>query len=534
MTSLLLVVLIVLLYLVACIIKVKQQDANFEHINKKDWFIGKLPSPILFIRIINTLGLGCGASCFSSTMLFIINRALVKPALEESLKVMQAAEEKRTLPSVLVDKQARDAMKKRVQENYNDIYNSKTMNVFSKMLNAAAAYECLTNHQALLKLGMSLEVSKEEVKEPVFIVSFPRTGTTILHRTMSLDRKRFRNFDLCDMIVPLPDPVPRWDMEARKAKAKVADNLLGQMKSIFPGYAESLETMHGFRAGEADEDLGWYNTGIGHLFMDALIKLYPENRSKPQGISPLESKDFAIYRYEWLSMIMRIYQHIDKTEWEKRKADARTTDEESPLSSEQYVGPCPTENLPWLMKDPNHSAYLPELLKVFPDAKLVFSHRAPGEIVPSMAKLFVILTSVEFVPYAPGTSSKEWGVEANMRMTHYCDGLVEFTKSQDPDSPYALQKVGKVLESSGSKRRIDLSFLDLVQDVPGAISIIYKQFYPNQPIPSEEAMEAFKVYLEKNKRENFGNQRRSLEDFHLTKDDVAFTEYHSVFLDAKE
>ena len=232
-------------------------------------------------------------------------------------------------------------------------------------------------------------------------------------------------------------------------------------------------------------------------------------------------------------MIMRIYQHVDKAEWEKRKIDARTSSEKTPFSSSQYDGPCPTENLPWLMKDPNHSAYLHELIAEFPDAKFIFSHRAPEEIVPSMAKLFVILTSVEFVPYAPGSTSKEWGVEANMRMNHYCDGLVEFTKSQDPGSPLALKKVGKVLESSTSTRRIDLSFFHLVRDVPGAISNIYRQLYPDQPMPTEEAMVAFKVYLEKNKREKFGNQRRSLEDFHLTKDDVAFTEYHSLFLDVE-
>ena len=80
---------------------------------------------------------------------------------------------------------------------------------------------------------MSVEVSKEEVKEPVFIVSLPRTGTTIFHRTVSLDRKKFRNFDLCDMVVSLPAPVPRWDVDGRKKKAKEADNMIDQIKAIF-------------------------------------------------------------------------------------------------------------------------------------------------------------------------------------------------------------------------------------------------------------------------------------------------------------
>ena len=234
-------------------------------------------------------------------------------------------------------------------------------------------------------------------------------------------------------------------------------------------------------------------------------------------------------------MIMRLYQHVDKAEWERKRVENATTglneniftDNVTTMKSEDFLynGPCPTENLPWLMKDPNHTAYLPELLNEFPDAKFIFTHRPPGDIVASMAKLFLILTSVEFTPYAPGTTSKEWGMETNLRTKHYIDGLVEFTKSQYPDSPLSLQKVG-----SKSTRRIDMYFKNLVNDVPGAICDIYKQFYPNQPGPTKEAMMAFKTYLEKNEREKHGNQsRRSLKDFHLTKDDVIYTEYNDLF-----
>jgi hypothetical protein len=538
----LILVLLFLIWVATCINEVSQQHLAFLTINDNEWHIDKLPKTIYFVQFLNAIGLGCGSSCFVSTMLYIVDRMVVQPALKESLKVMEDAEEKGTIDPILCNQKARDDMTQRVQEYYNTIYKSQTMNAISKIFNYSGAFQCLLHHKHLLELGMSEDVSNEKVKEPVFIVSFPRTGTTILHRTMSLDRTRFRNFDLCDMIAPLPDPVPRWDMKGREAKAVEGNNLLDQIKAVFPGFAECLETMHGFRADEADEDLGWYNTGLGHLYFDPLIKLYPENRAEPEGMSKLESsKEVTEYRYAWLAMIMRLYQHTDKTEWEKKKVEAATKestlsgpDEETPLSSDQqqmYEGPCPTNDLPWLMKDPNHSAYLPELLNQFPDAKFIFTHRAPGEIVPSMAKLFVILTSVEFQPYAPGTSSKEWGVEANLRMKHYCDGLVDFTKSQDPLSPLSLHKVGKTLDVSTSTRRIDMYFKNLVQDVPGAICNIYKQLYPDQPAPSEEAMEAFKIYLKGNERGKHGNQRRSLKDFHLTEDDVAFKEYHELFLD---
>lgn len=98
-------------------------------------------------------------------------------------------------------------------------------------------------------------------------------------------------------------------------------------------------------------------------------------------------------------------------------------------------------------------------------------------------------------------------------MKHYCDGLVSFTKNQDCNSPYALQQ-----ELGGSTCRIDLYFKDVVRDIPGTIGKIYQQFYTTHPGPSREAIQSFQVYLDENGREKRGNQRRSLQDFHLTDD----------------
>lgn len=271
------IVVVILLWLLTCIIKVYQHDQAYQRINDEDWHIDGFSKPIYAFRLINAIGLGCGSSCFVYSLLYIIDKMLVQPALKKSLKMMEAAEEIEwgRVDPILCNKEARDAMKQRVQDYYSDIWRSKTMNNGSKILNYSGAYQCLTHHQALLKLGMSVEVSKEKVREPVFIVSLPRTGTTILHRTMSLDRKRFRNFDLCDMIAPLPGPVPRWDEEGRKQKAKEGNELFDKLKAIFPGFAECMETMHGFRSNEADEDLGWYDTGLGHMYMvrSSIIKL---------------------------------------------------------------------------------------------------------------------------------------------------------------------------------------------------------------------------------------------------------------------
>jgi Sulfotransferase family len=440
------------------------------------------------VRFINAGGLGSG---FASVMLWIINTLLVQPALKRSIELMEQADNEGTAPWILCNEQARDDMQERVQVYYNAIRSSPTLTQMGKIINFAGAYQCLVNHQGIFQLGMNAQVQNEQVKEPLVIVSLPRTGTTILHRTMAKDMTRFRNFDLCDMVCPLPKPIPRWDTQARAAKAHEANKLINGIAALYPGWKECLETMHGFRPAEAEEDMGWYGTGLGHMYMDPLMKLYPEYRRMEP--NKLISKEVANYSYAWLKMVMQIYQYTDVEEWEKKQGE--------------QLSPCPTKDLPWILKDPNHSAFLPQLLEAFPDAKLIFTHRNPGDIVASMAKLFVVFTIVEHNPGAAGTTTNEWGQETLLKMKDYCNGMVEFTKWQTKDSSYTID----------GQNRFDFYFKNVVQDIPGTIDAIYEKFYPDQPGPSVEAKAAFREYLEQNEREIHGNQRRSLEDFHLTK-----------------
>lgn len=513
-------VLVVVVLFLNGIRLLRKADRALEECNATDWKILGLAKPAVWVRWINA---GACTPWFADMVLWVLRRTLVQPALKKSLRLMKQAEdgmdEKNTVvKKLLCDSAAREAMQQRLDEYYSDIKKSKSLTQFGKIVNYAGAYMCLTNHHVLLTLGLQVSGDDEVVRAPVIITSFPRTGTTILHRTMSKDRDRFRTFDLCDMVVPAPRPIPRWDTEGRLQKAKEASALVDSLESIYPGWKDCMETMHGFRLGEADEDLGWYDSGLGHMYMDPLMKLARESRLRPEGRHPIESKEVAKYRYAWLAMVMKIYQHADRTEWSKLQAKLSTT--------EKGGGePCPTENLPWILKDPNHSAYLNQLLAEFPDAKLIFTHRAPGDIVASLAKLFMVFVSPEFIPGAPGTTSREWGLEAKKRMEHYSSGLVEFTKEQGKDSMFGFQRDGL-----GSDRRIDFFFRDVVQDIPGTIATIYSQFYRTLPGPTPKALQLFEEYLSENEREKKGNQPRSLSDFGLTPHDVAFHEYCDLFL----
>jgi len=318
----LLIVLFVsfLLCFVCCTVAIRWSEAEYRRYNEMEWHIDQLPSLSAPLRGCNALGCGCGPSCGAFVLLRCIDQLAVRPSLRKSLSVMKRAEESGLVDPTLCDQAARDDMVKRVNDYYHDIYYSRTLNLTSKVMNYAAASRCLSNHAGLLKLGMTPSVAKETVRDPVFIVSLPRTGTTILHRTMSHDTERWKSFDLCDMMCPLPHPVARNDRERRAKLAEQAEAEFGAINTLFPGWMECLETMHGFRFGEADEDLGWYDTGLGHMYFDVLMVMYYEQRAKPGGMSPLESQDCARYRYAWLDMIMKIYQNAD-SEYAKAARD---------------------------------------------------------------------------------------------------------------------------------------------------------------------------------------------------------------------
>ena len=292
-------------------------------------------------------------------------------------------------------------------------------------------------------------------------------------------------------------------------------------QSIYPGLAECLETMNKFFVHEAEEDMGWYNTGLGHMYMDPLMKLAPENWQKARGRSALESKNLAKYRYAWLAMIMQIYQHVDKVELGKNQQKQHYCNQNNimgentplaamPAAKGNCEGPCPTEHLPWLMKDPNHSAYLPELLCIFPDAKFIFTHRAPADIVPSMAKLFVCFCLVKHIPRAPGTTAQEWGQDVLLRMNRYLSSMINFTRQQQQQygkaSNLSLQEVGcQGHSTSTSRRHLDFNFSTIVQVIPNMINHIYAQFYPDAPGPTPEAKQTLAKYLAANECEKHGN-----------------------------
>lgn len=455
-------------------VKLRSWDRAYLDMNETDWHINLLPKPSLFVRLFNIVVGRRGAAL----LITLLEKTAIESALKKSLRQMEEAETSGTVPTILCDAAARQEMRQRLAQYADDVRASVSLTAFAKVSNYAGSIMLLSNHAGLLKLGMSAH--GETVRQPVFIVSMPRTATTILHRTMATDTSRWRAFDLADMINPLP-PVPRSDHENRKKLAEtVQKKFMTPLKMIYPGWFECLETMHSMVPNQVDEDLGIYDSGLGMTYQDTSMLLHSEQKARGM---PLWSTELAAYRYAWLDMVMRIHQTLE-----------------------------PESDKTWLMKDPNHTAYLPQLLQQFPDARFIFTHRAPSEILASMAKLFVVFTCISVKPGTPGTTSADLGQYALELTKFFLNGVVQFTQETQ----------------MAEDRRIDFLFSELAPDVVGSIERVYEMCFDTQP--TEQAKAIMQAYLDEHEREKKGNQPRTLQDFHLTEDDVAFPEYSQLFL----
>lgn len=103
---------------------------------------------------------------------------------------------------------------------------------------------------------------------------------------------------------------------------------------------------------------------------------------------------------------------------------------------------------PWLLKSPNYNSLELDILRVFPDARFVMTHRSPLQTLPSMCKL------VGHLRTAYGTSTPD------------CHALMEHNAS-------TLEAQLAIRLSHPGLPLLDLRFEDIVNDLPTVVQRVY-------------------------------------------------------------
>lgn len=182
-----------------------------------------------------------------------------------------------------------------------------------------------------------------DILSPVVIVGVPRTGTTALHRLMAVD-PRFQGLQtwLLDSPMPRP-PIETWSdyPEFRKSVA-----LLDAQYAASP---ESRAAHH--RAAEEVHECCFL---LSQSFVCNILSC---------------SHSAATYDAWWQA----------QSEWPGYQYYRRCV---------QLIGSNDRDKR-WLLKNPGHIENLDLLLAVFPDARVIQTHRDPAKAVPSLVALLM-------------------------------------------------------------------------------------------------------------------------------------------------
>ena len=319
-----------------------------------------------------------------------------------------------------------------------------------------------------LKVEQSLhdnpEILQSKITAPVFIIGMPRTGTTILHSLLHEDVNH-RSPLAWECL--LPSPVAEPSTFTDNPQLNTIKKEFGQLFKLVPDFqkkhhmtAESPQECIGITA----LDFNSFQT-CAQVYIPSYLKWFAE-----------ESDQLQTMRFH-----KRFLQYL----------------ESGGVRSER-----------WLLKTPVHMMRLTALFEVYPDAKVIMTHRDPAKVVPSAASLISSVRSLYSDYEEPARSGLEQLDFWKMSFDRFMADRAQ------------LNKENQIL---------DLHFNDFVQDQMACVDQIYSYFDWSLDDASRSKM---KDFLASNPKGKHGSHEYCLEDFNLTQSQVSkeFIEYYT-FLD---
>ncbi|MCB9726460.1 MAG: sulfotransferase [Spirochaetaceae bacterium] len=327
------------------------------------------------------------------------------------------------------------------------------------------ALECRLRFQQLRDLHG--EIDELPVESPVFITGMQRTGTTKLHRLLSCT-PGLRHLASVDALNPAPlgrpvrhDPV-EW--QRRRAFARRAE--LG-MKYLSP----ALFAIHPIEADSPEEDVFLFDVTFISPAVDASLSV----PSYTKWIREIDQRP----PYEYFRRLIQLLL------WQRPG---------------RYLG-----------KTPHHQENLDVLLEVFPDARIIHTHRDPRKVVPSFSSMMAHTGQL--------LSSRVDLHAVGRRVADQMANSVERAIVAREHAP-----AGSVL---------DVHYVDLMRDATGEMRRIHEFLGIEWAAGSKARVER---WVDSNPQHKYGTHRYGLADFGLDPEelDARFKRYREHFGVARE
>jgi len=305
---------------------------------------------------------------------------------------------------------------------------------------------------------------------PTVLLGLPRTGSTMLHRLLAVDPSTrtplwwevlYDGDDLSPCVDCFTDPRGQTFQQEKSA----------QIKMLSSNFLDELGRFHILNATAIEEVT---------YFIDRYSWLFDESLLAPSAVAKVRT---------WYSdpTVDRKFVMVHLRAW---------------LALQQSVASSPTD-VRWVLKAPILSQYLPELVDIFPDAKLVFTSRDPKKILPSAAGLTLVKQSVR-------CDYGRWGLEF---IGDYCTGrYLAWAEAQS-----------KLVETYPQKALL-LRYDEMIANPLAAVRQIYAHI---GHALSEDVVHAMKRHLAENTQHSKGKPDYSLAMFGLRREtiDAQFEEY---------
>jgi hypothetical protein len=293
------------------------------------------------------------------------------------------------------------------------------------------------------------QIADQVIRRPLFITGLPRTGSTLLHALLALDAS-CRAPQTWEVMHPTPPP-------------------------------ESFSYDHDPRIATTARELRWLD-----VIMPGFKRAHMIDARLPQECIAITGHSFISYVFE------SMYFVFSYRAWHESQ-DKRPAYEchEQFLQHLQWRAP----GTHWVLKAPSHLFTLETLLQVYPDARIVFTHRDPLKVLPSCASFTEVLRG----SFTDCLDRKLLGMEI---ARHWERGA------------YLALKFCRSSADSGG-RLFNVLYAELLRDPMAVVRQIYRHFDMELTNETETAMRCF---LAKNPQNRHGAHRYSLEDFGLDRE----------------
>ena len=310
------------------------------------------------------------------------------------------------------------------------------------------------------------EILARPLKNPVVIVGPMRSGTTRLHRLLASDQ-RFAHLRSFETISPVPRPEFEDVLAGEKEdfRPKLAARIMKVARLANP----RTLSIHPTGPYEPEEELGLLVASMWSMKHDAQWHV-PSYAQWCEGENPVEA-------YRHMANLLRLIG------WSQQESSLR----------------------PWILKTPQHMLDLPALLEVFPDARLIFTHRDPKQVVGSAASLAWNQTIIYSDHNDPAQTGRQWlGKTATM-----------------------IERMRAARDAIPRDRMIDVQYDDMETDWRGTMERVYR-FLELDMAPAVDGMQRF---LDRSARLKRRPHRYSLAEFGLRADEVdeRFADYTATY-----